>query len=190
MRCLLCGVWTFSTFCNACFNAIKITPKCREIGDFKIYSFFAFSEIEYLLHSKYQKIGSRIYGILARKASQYLKSILDSPLQVYGVGIDDKVGAQGYAHNAILLHSLKCVGIKPLYSTLYARNRVSYAGKSLEFRQANPRNFYLKRKVKDKEIVLVDDIITTGLTLTEAKEFLESKGAKVLNALVFADARD
>ncbi|WP_297810924.1 phosphoribosyltransferase family protein [uncultured Helicobacter sp.] len=190
MRCLLCGTWTFSTLCKDCFNAIKIAPKCREIKHFKIYSFFAFSEIEYLLRSKYQRIGSKIYGILAKKAAQYLKKSLEIPLEVYGVGVDDKVSAQGYAHNAIFLYHLKYVGLKPLYRTLYARNMVSYAGKSLEFRQSNPRNFYLKREVMGKEIILIDDIVTTGLTLTEAKEFLESKGAKVLNAFVLADARN
>ena len=47
-----------------------------------------------------------------------------------------------------------------------------------------------KRKVAGKKIVLVDDIVTTGLTLKEAKNFLESKGAEVLYALVLANARE
>ncbi|CAM3595290.1 MULTISPECIES: phosphoribosyltransferase family protein [Helicobacter] len=190
MRCLLCGNWTFYTFCKNCFNAIHITPRYREIKGFKIYSFFAFGEIEYLLHAKYQVIGSKVYGILAKKASQYLKNTLEIPLNAYAVGIDDKISTQGYAHNAILLYHLKQVGLTPLYQTLYAKNPVSYAGKSLKFRQANPRNFCLKRKVRGKEIVLVDDIVTTGLTLMEAKECLESNGGKVLNAFVLADARN
>lgn len=190
MRCLLCGDWTFSTLCKECLQSIKITPRCRELETLKVYSFFTFGEIEYLLHSKYQVIGSKVYGILAKRASQYLKDTLEIPFQAYAVGVDDKVSAQGYAHNAILLYYFRQVGLKPLYRTLYASNLVSYAGKSLKFRQANPRNFCLKREVVGKEIVLVDDIVTTGLTLTEAKGFLESKGAKVLNAFVLADARN
>lgn len=189
MRCLFCGDWAFSILCKDCLQTIKITPRYRELGDFKVYSFFTFSEIEYLLYAKYQVIGSKIYRILAKKASQYLKNSLEIPLKTYAIGIDDKISAQGYAHNAILLHHLKEAGLKPLYQTLYARNRVSYAGKSLRFRQDNPRKFYLKREVCGKEVVLVDDIITTGLTLKEAKEFLESKGAKVLSAFVLADAK-
>ncbi|TLD85867.1 phosphoribosyltransferase family protein [Helicobacter sp. MIT 05-5294] len=189
MRCLICGDWTFATFCKACLESIKIVPRCREMGDFKVYSFFTFSEIEYLLHTKYQVIGSKVYGILAKKASQYLKNALEIPLNAYAVGIDDKVSASGYAHNAILLYHFKKAGLQPLYQTLYAKNLVSYAGKNLKFRQQNPREFYLKREICGKEIVLVDDIITTGLTLEEAKGFLESKGAKVLNAFVLADAR-
>ncbi len=89
-----------------------------------------------------------------------------------------------------MLYHLKQAGLTPLYQTLYAKNPVSYAGKSLKFRQENPRNFCLKRKVRGKEIVLVDDIVTTGLTLMEAKECLESNGGKVLNAFVLADARN
>ena len=106
------------------------------------------------------------------------------------MGVDDQISKQGYAHNAILLHSFKAAGLRPLYRTLYASNAVKYAGKDLRFRQKNPRNFILKRKVAGKKIVLVDDIVTTGLTLKEAKNFLESQGAEVLYALVLANARE
>lgn len=190
MRCLLCGKLTFRLICKTCEEFITIVPSCRDIDGFKVYGFFAYCDIAPFLHAKYSVFGSKIYAFLAKRAVAYLKTQLEIPYNAYCVGIDDKISQQGYAHNAILLHYLKAVGLRPLYRTLYASNAVHYAGKSLKFRQNNPRNFTLKRKVAGKTIVLVDDIVTTGLTLKEAKGFLEAKGAKVLYALVLTDVSE
>ncbi|WP_236096457.1 ComF family protein [Helicobacter sp. MIT 11-5569] len=167
---------------------IPLEPTCRDLQGFKVYGFFEYGSVDMLLHAKYSVVGSKIYASLAQLALKVLKTQLKVPYNAYSVGIDDKISKQGYAHNAIFLRALKQVGLHPMYKTLHASNSVSYAGKDLEFRKRNPRNFILKRAVKDKQIVLVDDIITSGLTLLEAKECLEANGAKVLHAFVLADA--
>ncbi|MDE5603761.1 MAG: ComF family protein [Helicobacter sp.] len=189
MRCLLCGKWCFTFLCSACYDGINISPKVRQLPfNFRVYSFYEYSHIQYLLTAKYHFIGYKIYKILSYKAVAYLQDSLKMPLNTYGVGIDDKIGLRGYAHNAIFLKHLKRVGIKPLFHTLLASNNVSYAGKDLKFRQDNPRNFVLHRNVKGKEVILIDDIITTGLTLQEAKKSIEDAGGRVLMAFVLSDA--
>ncbi len=40
------------------------------------------------------------------------------------------------------------------------------------------------------DILLIDDIVTTGLTLKEAYYTTKAKGASPIAALVLADARD
>lgn len=189
MRCLLCGKWCFTFLCSICKDRANISPKLRQLpAGFKVYSFYEYSHIQYLLEAKYHFIGHKIYEILCHKAVAYLKDSLKIPLHTYGVGIDDKIGSRGYAHNAIFLKHLKSIGVKPLFHTLLASNDVSYAGKDLKFRQDNPRNFILRRNVENKEIILIDDIVTTGLTLQEAKRSLEDCGGKVLMAFVLSDA--
>lgn len=101
MRCLICGNFTFKTLCNPCFEAIAIQPRVRILENLKVYSFYDYQEIQFLLHAKYQIIGSKIYHLLAKKAYLFLKQTLQSPLKAYGIGIDDKISKQGYAHNAI-----------------------------------------------------------------------------------------
>ncbi|EES89511.1 ComF family protein [Helicobacter canadensis] len=189
MRCLICGNFTFKTLCNPCFEAIAIQPRVRILDNLKVYSFYDYQEIQFLLHAKYQIIGSKIYHLLAKKAYLFLKQTLQSPLKAYGIGIDDKISKQGYAHNAIFLKYFKKLGITPLYHTLLAQNSVSYAGKDLKFRQNNPRNFYLTQNIAHKNIILFDDLITTGLTLKEAQNLLANKGANVLMAFVLSDAK-
>ena len=49
------------------------------------------------------------------------------------------------------------------------------------------RNFKVTA-FKEEDVVLVDDIITTGLTLTQAAEALRAKGKNVAFCLTLADA--
>lgn len=187
MRCLSCRRFSFKVLCKNCLDFVVLRRTCRDLKGFKVYGFFDYDSISFLLHSKYSVLGSKIYKEIARLVVRELQ-VKGIAYNAYGIGIDDRISKQGYAHNAIFLHSLKKVGLKPMYRTLYSSNNVRYAGKSLKFREKNPREFILKREVKDREIVLIDDIVTSGLTLLRAKEFLEKHGAKVLYALVLADA--
>lgn len=191
MRCLICGKISFVAFCKHCLKDLVLQPKVRKLDEnFSVYSFYAYEEISHLLYAKYEIFGSRIYEILAKEAVKFLKQALDSPINACGIGIDDRVERVGYAHNGIFLKSLTKVGIKPIYGALYATNPITYAGKSLQFRKENPRHFVLRRKCQNQMIFLVDDIVTTGLTLLEAKRFLESYGNEVKGAFVLSDARE
>jgi competence protein ComFC len=77
----------------------------------------------------------------------------------------------------------------PLYGTLMAQNRVNYSGKDLQFRLDNPRDFVYKGK-SNIDVILVDDIITTGITLQEAQKVLIKHGVNVLFALTLADVEE
>jgi len=107
---------------------------------------------------------------------------------VYIVGIDEYVKS-GYAHVAILTRAMKTKSSKPQYSTLMAQNRVNYSGKSLQFRLENPREFQYTGK-PDVDVILVDDIITRGITLQEAQKVLMAHGVNVLFALTLANVEE
>ena len=78
---------------------------------------------------------------------------------------------------------------KPLHASLMAQNRVSYAGKDLQFRLENSRDF-IYTGLSDIDVILVDDIITTGITLQEAHKVLVSHRVNVLFALTLADVKE
>ncbi|RAX51490.1 hypothetical protein CCY99_08950 [Helicobacter sp. 16-1353] len=190
MKCLLCEKINLKIICNACDNSIKITPKKRiDFDDFAIYSFFDYQSVEYLLKSKYSLIGSRIYKILARKAYLHFKNEVHSnfnDIDIYGIGIDDKV-SKFYSHSGIIVKEFSKI-FKPLFGALIANNDIHYAGKSLEYRQNNKKGFIYKGK-NDITAVLLDDIITTGLSIKEAREKLLEHNVNVLFALTLSDAR-
>ena len=70
-----------------------------------------------------------------------------------------------------------------------AQNRVNYSGQDLQSRLENPRDFLYKGK-SNIDVILVDDIITTGITLQEAQKVLLSHGVNVLFALTLADVEE
>ncbi|EDP7429363.1 ComF family protein, partial [Campylobacter coli] len=70
----------------------------------------------------------------------------------------------------------------------HAQNHLKYSGKSLKFRQDNKRKFKLLKKINNP-VILVDDIVSSGSSLLEAKQFLEKNKISVLFAVVLADAK-
>ena len=187
MRCLLCERWSLPLICKACqrrFLQPRISQR-KLFGDFTVYSFYPYSEIKDLLLTKHTPIGRGVYKILAQNSLRLFAKEFSS--QAFVIPIDDLIEG-GYSHTAILARALRSSYLTPLYGSLRARNRVNYSGKSLAYRLQNPRNFHYRGP--KSEIILVDDIVTTGTTLKEAYSVCYGEGADVLFALVLADARE
>lgn len=143
-------------------------------------SCFKYSTLETLLHSKHKPEGYRIYKALANITMKpFIEEFVENDNRdVYIVGIDEYVKS-GYAHVALLTRAMKTKTSVPQHSLLMANNRVNYSGKSLQFRLENPREFFYKGK-SNVDVILVDDIITTGITLQEAQKVLMDHGLNVL----------
>ncbi|RXJ66985.1 phosphoribosyltransferase [Halarcobacter ebronensis] len=188
MKCLSCEQLSFSIICKKCqANLLQPSFYKRELEpNFFNYSFYGFSEIEEFLTSKYYFHGDRVYNILAKLSFKKFASNFSFDEVVYSIGIDEHT-RHDFSQTAILSHHLKSKFIKPLYGRLKATNIIKYAGKDLEFRQKNKRKF--KTTLENKKIILVDDLVTTGTTILEAKKVLEKKGNKVLFSLTLADAK-
>ncbi|WP_320036254.1 phosphoribosyltransferase family protein [Halarcobacter sp.] len=188
MKCLSCENYSFSIICKDCQKNL-LTPSFhkREISkNFFNYSFYSFSEIEDLLTSKYYFHGDRVYNILAKLSFAKFASSFTFDKIVYSIGIDEHTRHE-FSQTAILSRHLKSKYIKPLYGKCKATKQIKYAGKDLEFRKKNKRRF--QTNLENKNIILVDDLITTGTTILEAKNTLEKKGNNILFSLTLADAK-
>jgi len=191
MRCYSCSKLSFTIICDTCKEQLfRPTISTRTIGTLDVISFYKYSTIESLLLTKHKPEGYRIYKALAKMTMKpFMKEFVESDDRiVYIVGIDEYVKG-GYAHVALLTKAMKTKYSIPQYSTLMATNRVNYAGKSLQFRLENPRDFVYTGK-HGVDVILVDDIITTGITLQEAQTVLTEDGVNVLFALTLADVEE
>ena len=188
MRCLSCHKLSMATFCKTCQERLlKPTVTKRTINGLEVYSFFKYQHIQDLLLTKHTPQGFKIYKALAKLSFKlFIDNFIENdPRDIYVVGVDENVKS-GYSHVALLSHEMSQKHVKVLHGKLMAQNLVNYSGKKLQYRLENPRDFIYSGK-KDIEVVLVDDIITTGTTLKEAKQVLEKHGVNILFALTLAD---
>lgn len=189
MRCLSCESISFHAICKACQkNLLEPSFYKRELEkDFFVYSFYKIDELKDFINAKYYFFGDRVYKILGSLAFQRFAKNFEYPSKVFAIPIDDHTRHQ-FSHTAILAKALTSKNITPLYQTLKANNIVKYAGKDLEYRKTHKRDFRYKGE-KNLDMILVDDVITTGTTLLEAKSVLEKEQCTPLFALTLCDAK-
>ena len=189
MRCHLCLNLSWQPLCKQCLSTVlSPTPALRVLpSGLKVYSFYRYSEIANLLHTKHTYIGAKIFAQLSKNSMLSFLKTFDFPQGAYSVPIDDHV-RHSYAHSAVLAYELRSI-LKPLYKSLRAQNAQTYSGQKLAFRQSHKRDFISTCK-EGMDVILIDDIVTTGTTLQEAQKVLEKASVNVLFALVLADAKE
>jgi competence protein ComFC len=193
MRCINCQNLSGSIICKRCKKIFfKENINLREVDKVSVVSLFGYSEIESFITSKYKLIGYRIFKYFAK---EHLKPFLESfeknynfPEKIYLIGVDEIPKENGYSHIATLTHYSQTKNIKAIHSSLIATSRVSYAKKSKEFRLLNSRKFIYKGP-KDINAIIVDDLITTGSTISQAIKILNKNGVNILFAITLADAK-
>lgn len=190
MRCVSCHKLSVDVICFSCAERLlRPTISRRTVGTLEVVSLFHYSVIEPFLLTKHTPLGHRIYRYLGR---HYIAPFVEEYRRQEGtpfgvIGVDEHVG-HGYAHTALLTRAIQHPDIPVMHSTLLARNRVNYAGKTLQYRLDHPRDFHYTGS-KKQEVILVDDIVTTGITLQEAAGELHRYQVDVLFALTLADAQ-
>ena len=186
MQCVLCEQISFTLVCRHCIDTfLSPTLYKHTLLDTTVFSFYKYDDIRMLLHTKHTPIGHSIFNILAQASfTKFAKSLPDTK-HYHSLAIDD-VANSGYSHTAILNHALKSAAITPLHNTLRAQNKVNYSNKTKKFRQQNQRNFTMRKLKNVQEVILVDDIMTTGTTLREAINFLQKRNITVAFCLTLA----
>ncbi|HIP60947.1 MAG TPA: ComF family protein [Sulfurovum sp.] len=191
MRCLSCHRFSVPIICKSCDQKLLVPNITkRKIGTLEVISLFKYKNIESFLLTKHTPVGFRIYKYFGKKfITPFIDKFAKEAREELGlISIDEQVHS-GYAHTALLSHFVDNSFVGVQHSKLLAKNSVNYAGKSLQYRLENPRNFQYTGK-KDIQVILIDDIITTGVTLQEAQIELKRHGVDVLFAVTLADARE
>ena len=188
MRCQLCLNLSWQPICQNCLDML-LTPTLskRVLEDgLEVYTFYKYSEISKLLHTKHTYIGAKIFSQLSKHVLVPFAKGFENQ-DIFVLPIDDHVRS-GYSHSAVLAEGISNY-ILPIYGALRAKNRIRYSGQKLSTRQKNRRDFKLTCR-GGIDVILLDDIVTTGNTLTEAKNCCEKANINVLFAITLADARE
>ena len=100
-----------------------------------------------------------------------------------------RIRERGFGHSELLAKLVAQKLNLPSCKALRRLGQKHQIGASRSTRLTQPEgNYYVRlpKQIKDKNILLVDDVLTTGATLRAATKTLRAAGAKHVDALVFA----
>jgi len=188
MRCHLCLNISWQPLCKHCLSSLLAPNPSKRVleNGLAVYSTYKYKDIKNLLHTKHTYHGAKIFAQLTKHALLPLVKTFTCK-DIFSLPIDDHTRS-GYSHSAIIAKGLS-KQIKPIYGALRAKNHTRYSGQTLETRKRNKRDFTLTCK-ENLDVVLIDDIVTTGRTISEAVSVCKAKNINVLFALVLADTKE
>ena len=176
-------------------------PVCRSCRGKKIYydslvSCVSYKEpIKTLIHLVKYRHYDYIVDFLSSLMTRYISKI-NIPLRGYDFMVSVpshplRLREREYNQSKLLAENLSnSLGI-PLKSDIIfcKKNRPSQTAVSKEMRAKNvENNFLVREKLDNMDIIIIDDVITTGATLSECAKALKEKGANSVLALTLAKA--
>jgi len=194
--------------CDECDSKIKLIDQNLLDDEYKrkfssdnyiddyttLYDFETEGTLQHLLHSlKYEKkfkvgilLGKNIGKILSEKIKNWNADYL-IPIPLYHL----KKAERGYNQAYYICKGIsERSGLKINNRTVKrVKNTISQTTLTLEERKNNINNAFKIRSAKDiknRKIILVDDVITTGATISECARVLKENGAKKVFALSVA----
>ncbi len=100
-----------------------------------------------------------------------------------------RVRERGFDHARILAHTIAAREKIPVVPLLLRTHNTHQVGSSRQKRLEQASNSYRSRNVlhtRGKRVLLIDDVLTTGATLSACAKILKTSGAKSVRGLVFA----
>lgn len=196
--------------CDYCFNRLKLTPESlikteyenkfaskNIIKDFHpVFVFESGNEIQHIIHSlKYKKqfrIGIYFGKIIANQLNQKLidwKIELVIPVPLHKL----KKAERGYNQSEFIAKGISERTKIPYSRKVIHRKKFTETQTHLSAleRQQNVKDAFKvvnKKLIEGKNILLVDDVITTGSTISECAKVLLREGAKNIYAASVAIA--
>ena len=186
--CAICGgkVLGVGEVCFDCMNYPNSYKKCFTLLEYK-------DEYKHLILS--YKNGNKRYLV---KLLSYLLldkfKTIDIPFDVI-IPVPcskERLKERGFNHIEEMVEDIACYSGK-VDNTVLSRIRYTphQTGLGREFREENLKGAFKvidKKKIKNKTVLLVDDIYTTGATINECAKVLYSEGAGVVYGLTLARA--
>ncbi|WP_337865145.1 ComF family protein [Ignavibacterium sp.] len=196
--------------CDSCFSKLKLTPESlikteyenkfaskNFVSEFHpVFVFEDGNEIQHIIHAlKYKRqfrAGIYLGKIIAHQISQKLTDWeieLIIPIPLHSL----KKAARGYNQSEFIAKGLSIESKIPFSTKAIQRKKFTETQTHLSAleRQQNVKDaFKVKNKklIEGKTILLVDDVITTGSTISECAKVLLGKGAKQIYAASVAIA--
>ncbi|MBP9782331.1 MAG: ComF family protein [Candidatus Pacebacteria bacterium] len=189
-RCFVCHKKDGTALCSACLQS-----KRRAISTPApwIHSHFAYHDIRHIIHAiKYYRRKDLVDPLVRATLTQDLHSHLEGLVQPTLVPIPTPTLrrlSRGYNQAEVIAKAYANYLSLPCSSILHRRNsarKVKLGSRHKRLHASITMHVDKKELVHGKDIILVDDVTTTGATLFEAHRILKQAGARTVRAITLA----
>lgn len=196
--CVSCG-YLGEALCERCRDRLHFFPHVRELDGLPVASALYFQDgdlLEQLIHPFKYAHQADLMRFLVPPLREALKLLLE-PSRVVLVPVPlyrKRERERGYNQAEVLAQGIaRALGIPVV--PLLKRVRDTGSQARLKHRDERQKNLHAAFELcqplpRDGQIVLVDDIVTSGSTLLECANVLRSAGARELFALTLADRNE
>ncbi|EJO5346243.1 ComF family protein [Clostridium botulinum] len=196
-KCVICEKYIEEDLiCKECLNSIK---PCRDVKTIKKEenSFLAFPTcyysgimMELILNLKYKcdfKSGKVIGNLMSEKVK---KINVDTDIITYVPSSKKSYKKRGYNQSEylakIVSHNINVPVLHCLKKNITTKDQIGLSGVERWGNVKNSFKVYNEKYIKDKKIILIDDVLTTGATAFYCANELKKVGAKEIFILTAA----
>lgn len=183
--CLKCGRPLVSDVSITCRDCLEREPHFERVRSFGIYDGVLKKAITVFKYGSIRRLSKPLSAMMSRVRIPAADILLPVPLH------ERRLREREFNQSALLAkHLSRHTGIPvSLDSLIRTRDTAPQAGLSAGERRKNIRNaFYVQENgcIKGKNIILVDDVFTTGATLRECSRVLKRSGSENIYAVTLA----
>jgi len=182
--------------CENCHDALVGAPRKVVRGNLAGWAFCDFGDqVSKVLHAFKEDGQTRVSATLAAKMSPLLANFSLAELDAKSVVLvsvpsrSSSFVKRGFVPAQVLAKQLaKQSGLRSVAALKFFRPVDDQAGLGLSDRRTNlVESMRAKFSLQGYVVLIIDDIVTTGATILEARRALEKAGAQVVGFLAFAE---
>lgn len=192
--CVWCGLDSLPQIPARCYNCYSATEnstvckKCKRQGPLRhVWVRTEYEDLaKQLIHAYkigHARSGASIIANFMKESIPYLDDVVLVPIPT----ATSRVRQRGFDHTRLISKHLSRSMNAPYLFALTRVGQTKQVGTKRGQRKAQLKGaFRASQSLKGQHILLIDDVVTTGATLQEAARTCRKAGAKIVDAVVFA----
>lgn len=184
-KCLKCGKPLVSEASTTCGECLKDEPAFASAACYGLYDGALKKAINLMKYHNVKRLSSPLSRVMLNMKTSQVDAVLPVPLYI------TRLKQRGFNQSALIARYMaEGLGSKLILDSLVkVRDTKAQVGLNSRERRKNMRNaFGIKNRelIKGKQILLIDDVATTGATIRECSKVLKKAGAGPVHVITLA----